>query len=80
MENQFCVYMWHNLINDKCYIGISKNIKKRFIKYKSSINNPKRPIEYALSKYGFNNFTFDIIDDTAIDSWRKESFLWQETF
>lgn len=58
------VYKITNNINNKIYIGITNNIKKRWSNEKSYPSDPKRRqvIQEAIHKYGVNNFTFEIID------------------
>jgi group I intron endonuclease len=52
------LYKITNLINDKNYIGQTKNPKARWTRHKSSY---KFAIHKAIRKYGSNNFIFDII-------------------
>jgi len=57
------VYCITNLINNKKYIGVAKNLRTRLIKYRSDIkNNINRAIIIAIKKYSFENFSFDIIE------------------
>lgn len=64
----FTVYKITNCINNKCYIGSSVRVKKR---WKEHINcskneNDKKynyPLYRAFRKYGLENFTFEIIKD-----------------
>jgi group I intron endonuclease len=58
------VYRWSNKINGKEYLGSTSNGKKRLNFYfdKSSIQRVKTPIYMALLKYGYENFTFEIIE------------------
>lgn len=57
------VYKITNKINNKCYIGITNNIKKRWSNEKSYPTNPKRRqvIQEAIHKYGKENFLFEIL-------------------
>jgi group I intron endonuclease len=61
----------------KCYIGQSWHIKNRLSKYKT-INMSKHQIKLynALNKYGFINFTFEILDlcETQNEMDNKEIF------
>ena len=58
------VYRWTNKINGKEYLGSTSNGKKRLKFYfdKGSIQRVKTPIYMALLKYGYENFTFEIIE------------------
>ena len=58
------VYRITNTITGDCYIGSSKNIKKRWAchKCKSSWNRyPNNPMYLDMKKYGLNNFEFQIL-------------------
>lgn len=60
------VYKITNNINQKCYIGISKNYKARWSTHKSAAFKETDP-EYekvlykAFRKYGIENFTFELL-------------------
>jgi group I intron endonuclease len=58
------IYRWTNKINGKEYLGSTANSKKRLNFYfdKGSIQGVKMPIYMALLKYGYENFTFEIIE------------------
>ena len=62
-KNKKGIYIWTNLTNNKCYIGSSSDLRKRFSWY-YSFNNLNKLGEYstslicraALLKYGHENF------------------------
>jgi len=54
------IYMIRNTVNDKVYIGQSRDIKNRFSCYKSGCHN--KHLQRAFNKYGFDKFEFVIID------------------
>lgn len=61
------IYKITNKINNKSYIGCSKNIEHRWIAHKSESvleNNPQYnySIHRAFRKYGIDNFDFSIIE------------------
>lgn len=58
------VYKITNKINNKKYIGITNNIKKRWENERSYPSDPKRRqvIQEAIHKYGAENFIFEIIE------------------
>ena len=54
------VYQITNKVNNKKYIGITNNPKKRWENHKCN-NNPTMAIAKAIKKYGVNNFDFEIL-------------------
>ena len=71
------IYKIENLINHKVYIGQSKNIINRLKTGHLIINNEVNPhLKKAFVKYGYNNFSFEILKETYdLDYW--EIFLIQ---
>lgn len=63
-KNKAAVYRWVNNINNKTYVGSSINLTVRLYKYYSikHLTKYKTPIHNALLKYGFENFTLEIIE------------------
>ena len=57
------VYKITNKINNKIYVGITNNIKKRWDNEKSYPANPKKRqiIQNAIHKYGVENFVFEVL-------------------
>ena len=76
------IYRITNTINNKIYIGQTKNYKKRFWEHKNSFQKEKRKDFYskknrAFRKYGIDNFKFEVIeevDDSLLDS-REEYWI-----
>lgn len=61
------IYKITNLINQKSYIGKTYKVNpiERFYEHqKDSHRFPERPLYRAFSKYGFDKFTFDILEET----------------
>jgi len=58
------VYRWVNKVNGNTYIGSSINLSERFYKYYSLayLALSLRPIDRALLKHGFSNFTLEILE------------------
>lgn len=75
------IYKITNLINNKCYIGQSRNIKRRFSNHKSDAFNKKSnqynyPLYRAIRKYGIDNFLFEIIEECEIDKLSEREQFW----
>ena len=67
----FSVYKITNLINNKCYIGSSIRVEKRWQQHKNTAfneNSPQYnyPLYKAFRKYGIKNFTFEVIADNFV--------------
>lgn len=73
------VYKIQNLVNNKIYIGCSKDIDKRWQMHKycySQINIPqceKKILYKAFRKYGLDNFSFSIVEETQ-DYYEREKY------
>jgi len=72
------IYRWINNINHKTYVGSSANLTVRLYKYFSIIHLTKynTPIHNALLKYGFNNFSLEILEycEHGIDIVNREQY------
>lgn len=56
------------MINGKIYIGqTTKTLEERKRSYHSNYKHKDRPITFAMRKYGFENFLFEIIEDNILD-------------
>ena len=66
LKSKYIVYKFTNLQNNKIYIGITDRINERIGDHirnsKSSNNKYKMYLHKAINKYGFNSFTFEIIE------------------
>ena len=60
------IYKIENLLNHKKYIGQTSNPKRRFQEHRSqSLSNGETKILYlAFNKYGIENFSFEILEQT----------------
>lgn len=68
------IYKITNVINNKCYIGCSKNIELRWKQHKR-IPKRKVAIYNAMRKYGIENFKFEIIEVCSErELYEKEKF------
>lgn len=55
------VYLITNLINNKKYVGITNDCKKRWENHKCC-NDPSMAIAKAIKKYGRDNFKFEVLE------------------
>lgn len=66
-----CIYKISNLQNGMIYIGQTINIKRRIKEYKYKSRNLESKSKYKImeeiNKYGFENFSFDVIEDNIED-------------
>lgn len=75
------IYKITNIINDKCYIGQSRDIKKRWISHKNVPFNPNcreyhYPLYQAIRKYGLENFSFEVIEECLIEELNEKETFW----
>lgn len=72
------IYKIVNVINNKFYIGSSKNLNKRFKIHLSELKNNRHNnfyLQKSFNKYGENNFKFEIIENCS-----KEILLKREQY
>lgn len=65
-DNKCGIYMIFNEVNQKCYIGQSANIEKRWHDHLNALNNGNHyntHLQNAWNKYGEENFTFSIVQE-----------------
>lgn len=82
------IYGIRNTINNKIYIGKSKNILKRWASHKSELKreikkkDTNRYLWSSVKKYGLNNFEFTIIEELPIDEelFKIRELYWMDSF
>lgn len=65
------IYMWTNKLNGKKYVGSSMALKRRLLEYYNVnrlLNEKSMPINVALLKYGYSNFSLTILNICEKDS------------
>lgn len=62
MSSQY-IYKITNTINEKIYVGKSKNPKVRWRQHKSHSKKRNTKLYYAMRKYGIENFIFEILEE-----------------
>ena len=68
MNNFYC-YKISNIINDKIYIGITTDYKKRWREHRCASKTSEKPLYRAMRKYSFDNFKMEIICEK--NSWNE---------
>lgn len=71
------IYRITNKLNNKCYVGQSVNIKKRWQYYRHG-SKDNTPILFAIRKYGVDNFSFEIIEECTIEIINDREKYWIE--
>ena len=79
------IYKITNLINNKIYIGQSRNIEKRWKDHTSTAFNEfdhayNYPLYKAIRKYGIENFKFEVIEECSIEELNKKEIYWIEYY
>lgn len=57
------IYKITNQINQKSYIGQSKDIEQRFAQHKRNIGSFENSMYIEMQQYGLNNFKFEILEE-----------------
>lgn len=70
------IYVIKNRINNKIYVGQSKNPAERFISHckKSSAKNDNCLVDKAIQKYGSENFWFEILESNVKNYNEREKY------
>lgn len=59
------IYKITNLLNNKCYIGKSIDIERRWKRHQSDSKTKNFPLYLAIRKYGLENFKFEVIEECS---------------
>lgn len=71
------IYKATNNINNKVYIGQTKNFRSRKLNHKSYYLKRKCPFYSAIKKYGWENFKWEIIDEAdSREELNKKEIFW----
>ena len=71
------IYKIENLINHKIYIGQTNNPKRRFQEHRAKGYevDTHKVLYYAFNKYGLDNFSFEIIEETENADEREKYWI-----
>lgn len=71
------IYKITNMINGKCYVGASCDIKRRFMEHRTPRNCAKKTrLAKAIRKYGLENFSFEILQECELASLAGLEVFW----
>ena len=76
------IYCVENMINNKKYVGLSKNIKKRWADHRNKAlhsvreDDLRKPLYIAIKKYGLENFSFYILEECPIENLKDREIYW----
>lgn len=76
------IYKITNKENGHMYIGLSKNIERRFSDHKTKALNSKKQDDLdkvlykAMRKYGVDNFTYEIIEECPEEQLKEREIYW----
>lgn len=70
------IYSWKNNINGKRYIGQSIDIERRRKQHIYNAGKLDTKLSQALYKYGVNNFTFEVLEETTIELLNERENYW----
>lgn len=79
------IYKITNNINNKCYIGQSRDIQKRWISHRNVPFNPNcheynYPLYQAIRKYGLENFSLEILEECPIKELNEKEQFWIDRY
>ncbi len=75
------IYKITNKNNNKCYIGLSKNIEERWERHKTNYKyEPNKILYKAFTKYGLESFEFEIIEKCSEEELGKRETYWIEYY
>ena len=73
-DNSNGIYKFENQINHKIYIGQAENLRKRYKKHFSNIkdNSHQEDFYKALREYGWDNFSYEILEKFSPAEYNEE--------
>ena len=71
------IYKIENLLNGKCYIGQTIDFNRRISEHK---RGNKQVVDKAIQKYGFENFSFEIIETCKRELLNEREIYWIKFF
>lgn len=68
------IYKITNKINNKCYIGYSNNIEKRWCSHRTNPQNPE--LKQDMEKFGLYNFLFEVLEECSVNELPQKETYW----
>lgn len=70
------IYKIQNLINNKVYIGQSKNISVRWRQHRYLSRIEDTYLYRSIRKYGIANFSFEVIEECSVSFLNEREEFW----
>lgn len=74
------IYLIENLVNNKKYVGQSKNILARWSGHRCDSKTKDLPLYRAMRKYGLENFKFSILEECSISELANKEDYWMHYY
>lgn len=78
------IYKITNLINNKCYVGMSVDVYNRWKEHlrhcKYMVRASNKPLYLAFKKYGVENFKFEILEECKISELNEREIFYIDKF
>lgn len=70
------IYKITNKINNKCYVGQSNDIQRRFKEHIWAGDKTRILLDKAIKKYGKENFTYEILEECSLEELNEKEEYW----
>ena len=70
------IYKFQNLITQEVYIGQSINLEARYQRHKRDWVNGTTNFYKAIQKYGWNNFSYEVIENCLETELNEKEQFW----
>lgn len=70
------IYKIVNIKTGKTYVGQSNDIKRRFKEHQTAGKRSRIPVDVAIQKYGKENFSYEVIEECALNELNERETYW----
>ena len=70
------IYRIINKLNGKIYVGQTINFKQRMGQHKRDSSKSRPGIDMAIAKYGWENFSVEIIEECSVEQLNEREIFW----